>query len=334
MTTSRRALRILELNLRKSILPKLKKEVITTAGAPSNTKKSTLDTHRGETYQFCYFFRKTEPHSVVVKSRTFVAIPPQKQVPMHPPPASQRGKRKSKSDVERGSNEGTRKKRKTKGKGRARDEDNELLTLGSDISDEDYDPAEPQRSKRAPNSNQTEDINIIGQTFRSTPTGSAIDIEMDQEEEKPKPVLQLRYQGFDIFGHCLCVVVEPWPPIRSMSRAPSVTTVLNREPHLARPQSVLAQDPDVRTRTPLFLPDDYGERSEISRDHSMPPPSLGSILDPRFLEDSDDSDEDEGMVLFSQVLNNVGDVRAGAADDDEDMDTDMFFGDADERREL
>ncbi|EEB92883.1 hypothetical protein MPER_08541 [Moniliophthora perniciosa FA553] len=44
----------------------------------------------------------------------------------------------------------------------------------------------------------------------------------DDEEEKPKPILKLKYQGFNIFGHCLCIVVEPWPPIRTPSRAPSI----------------------------------------------------------------------------------------------------------------
>ncbi|KAG5725001.1 hypothetical protein E4T56_gene12468 [Termitomyces sp. T112] len=323
-------------DLRPHILPKLKKEVTMTVGAPSNTKKSTLDTYRGETYQFCYFFRKTEPHSVVVKARTFVAIPPQKQPTMPPPSSlsrSQRSKRKSRSVAEKGFNEGARKKRKTKGKGRAPDEDDELSTSSNENSD--YDPAELQRSKRTANSNHAEDVNMLDQTFRRD-TPSTIELEIDQEEEKPKPVLQLKYQGFDIFGHCLCVVVEPWPPVRSMSRVPSVNTLLNREPSIAPPQRAQIQEPDVRGKTPLFLPDDYRERSEtpaLFRDRSIPPPPTGSLLDPRLLEDSDE-DSDEGMMLFSQVLNNVGDTRAGAADDDEDMDIDMFFGDADERREL
>lgn len=259
--------------------------------------------------------------------------------PIHCSSKSQRRKRKSKSVGEKAVNQGSRKKRKTKGKGRAYDEDDELPSSESEDSDENYSPAESQRSKRASTSNHIEDVDMIDQNSRrDTPIASAVEFEMDQEEEeKPKPVLQLNYQGFDIFGHCLCVVVEPWPSVRSTSRVASVTTVLNRESSLAHPQRALAQDSDVRTMTPLFLPDDYRERSEtpaLSRNRSMHPSPLDSLLDPRFLEDSDDSDEDGGMVLFSQVLNNTGDVRAGAADDDEDMDTDMFFGDADERREL
>ncbi|KAG6873739.1 hypothetical protein C0995_011558 [Termitomyces sp. Mi166 len=263
---------------------------------------------------------------------------------MPPPPVpssskSQRGKRKSKPVSEKGFNEGARKKRKTKGKGRARGEDDEFSTSGNEDSDEDYNLVEPQRSKRAANPNHlTEDADMTDQSvMRSTPTATTIELEIDQEEEKPKPGLQLKYQGFDIFGHCLCVVVEPWPPVASMSRASSVATVLNRELSIVPPRRVLAQEPNVRAKTPLFLPDDYRERSEtpaLSRDWSKPPLPLGSLLDPRFLDDSDDSDEDGGMMLFSQVLNNAGDVRAGAVDDDEDMDTDMFFGDADEVREL
>lgn len=32
------------------------------------------------------------------------------------------------------------------------------------------------------------------------------------EEEKPKPIMKLKYQGFSIGGRCLCVIVEPYPP--------------------------------------------------------------------------------------------------------------------------
>jgi len=72
---------------RNSLLSKLKAEAdIVLSGSAS--KKSTVDTHRGgdpvflimtnvtlltnyssETYQFCYFLRKTDPHSVIVKVR-------------------------------------------------------------------------------------------------------------------------------------------------------------------------------------------------------------------------------------------------------------------------
>ena len=54
-------------------------------------------------------------------------------------------------------------------------------------------------------------------------------------------------------------------------------------------------------------------------------------------EDDDDGDEEDpfnNMMVFSQALRNAGDNRPSAADDDEDMDAAVFFGDADEIREL
>ena len=47
------------------------------------------------------------------------------------------------------------------------------------------------------------------------------------------------------------------------------------------------------------------------------------------------SDEEEGdMVLFSQILRSVGDHPPGIAEDDDEIDGAVFFGDADEMREL
>ena len=39
---------------------------------------------------------------------------------------------------------------------------------------------------------------------------SFIDLEAEVEEMKPKPQLQLSFNGFNIFGCCLCVILEPW----------------------------------------------------------------------------------------------------------------------------
>ena len=140
-------------------------------------------------------------------------------------------------------------------------------------------------------------------------TTTAIDLEVDSEEEKPKPILNLTYQGFNIYGHCLCVVVEPWPVIRSMTtslsnRSLAGSSLFQRQTSTPR---------DERSR-PLFLPEELQE-DEISDGDS-------------------DSDEISGMMQFSQVLRNVGDSRAGAANDDEDMDGSVLFGDADEFKEL
>ena len=138
----------------------------------------------------------------------------------------------------------------------------------------------------------------------------AIDLEVDSEEEKPKPILNLTYQGFNIYGHCLCVVVEPWPVIRSMTTSSSRSAAGSSlfQQRKSRP----ARD----GQSSLFLPEEDEEPIEISDG------------------DSDDSDGNGGMMQFSQVLRSAGDSRAGAANDDEDMDGSVLFGDADEFKEL
>jgi hypothetical protein len=170
------------------------------------------------------------------------------------------------------------------------------------------------------------------------PSVMEVDLQADEEEEKPKPMLQLRYQGFSIYGHCLCVVVEPWPPIRSMSRASSVVQVLPRTPSIAPPDFIPSGGSSIREKTPLFLPDFESDRARSETPapfqdrHILPPgPNFDNTS---FFEDSDDSDDGGGMMEFSQVLSATGEFRAGAVDDDEDVDTSMFFGDADEAREL
>ena len=73
------------------IVPKMTAEADIDQGtASSQTKKGTVDVHRGgkshtptlrasaqshsDTYQFAYFFRKTEPHAVLVKVRLLVRL--------------------------------------------------------------------------------------------------------------------------------------------------------------------------------------------------------------------------------------------------------------------
>jgi len=151
--------------------------------------------------------------------------------------------------------------------------------------------------------------------------------DLDEEDEKPKLMLQLKYQGFEIYGHCLCIVVEPWPPIRAPSKLPSAPQTTSKVPRIA-PTGGMPPGYPSREKTPLFLPDVDQEPRQTARR-----PSISSLLDPRFLDDSDDSDYG-GMMEFSQALTAAGDLRTGAADDDEDTDAAMFFGDADEVKEL
>jgi hypothetical protein len=172
----------------------------------------------------------------------------------------------------------------------------------------------------------------------------AIDInEDDLEEDKPKPILQLKYKGFDIAGRCLCVIVEPWPPQRGPSRAPSQTPfsrASTRAPSIAPADFVTSAQAAaaVRGRTPLFLPED--DENSRATPYAVPQFPQRRLEQPtRSLEDfapaSDSEDEDSvELMQFSRSLKNAGNFRTGEVDDDDELDGGVFFGDADEAREL
>ncbi|KAI4525681.1 hypothetical protein K525DRAFT_265841 [Schizophyllum commune Loenen D] len=396
-------------DLRPHIVPKLRAEADATQSA-AGAKKLTVDTHRGDSYQFAYFLRKTHPHSVLIKTRHFVAAPPMKRAVPAPPPTQSSSKRKARPKAAPVS-----KRQKTKGKARADEEEELAVTSDEDAEDVDLPaPPAPRRSQRTrktapglyaedaededmdedvkplpagepPNTEAEEppqeDIEMDDAPPSPSPPPqqpSAFDLAADEEEEKPKPLLQLRYQGFSIFGHCLCVVVEPWPPMRGASLAPGSragSVAPSRSGSLApyhRETSV--QPPGTqRARTPLFLPDPDERRSltpgprgltpapsnardgsaapATSRDASVAPStSLGgrnlplvplfgdSNQEPLFLlgddEDANVDEDGSGMMALSQALHAAGDLHGTAAEDDEDMDGSIFFGDADEVREL
>lgn len=160
---------------------------------------------------------------------------------------------------------------------------------------------------------------------------SAFDLEVE-EEEKPKPILNLKYQGFQIYGKCLCVVVEPWP--LSPKKPKSINEVLNDKSRLSvpprRPGPSVQQAAVRRSETPLFLPDDDADVPEFP-----PVQSLFTMDKESDDEDDDNQDPFANMMAFSQALKNTRDERPGAvAVDDEDMDSAALFGDADEVREL
>lgn len=165
-----------------------------------------------------------------------------------------------------------------------------------------------------------------------------IELVVDEEDTKPKPLLQLKYQGFNIFGNCLCVVVEPWPPIQNASRAPSIAPLFAsaaRAPSIAPPDFTPSGQPEAahRERTPLFLPDTDIGRSETPAPFNQPRvlPPVPLFNDPPD-QGMDDINEDS-LMAFSQALNYAGDYRGGVEDDDE-MDGAVFLGDADEAREF
>ncbi|KAI3612218.1 hypothetical protein WG66_012204 [Moniliophthora roreri] len=313
-----------------SVLSKLQAETDMGSGY---AKRATVETHRGETYQFCYFLRKTQPHSI---TRSFATAPPRNQTVMPPPPVPP--KRKPKVPIQPSES----RKRRRRIQDNSSDESGGEAELGSSSY-------RSTRTRKIARANAEVDDNVeddgdveMGDDFNceeevDAPRESRIKTVQftlipDDEEEKPKPILKLKYRGFNIFGHCLCIVVEPWPLIRAPSRAPSIfrsTPVPPKErgSSIAPPDFVASVEARQRARskTPLFLPDFDEEREREET------PFPGQTQEMFVM---DDDDEYGGMMQFSQVLHSAGDNRAGAADDDEDMEGAVLFGDADENREL
>ncbi|KIK68041.1 hypothetical protein GYMLUDRAFT_36859 [Collybiopsis luxurians FD-317 M1] len=346
-------------DLRPKILPKLQAERDTNSGSGGSSlaKKATVETHRGDTYQFCYFFRKTQPHSIVLKTRTYDAAPPTKQAVMPPPPVPAKVlKRKTRMSDK----EASRKKQKTKGKSRAVDESEseDALSSSEDRSEDEHSQPSTRPGRSAVDhdgdtpmeegdisTNESDGDEYVPKSSKKKVTEHSktirFSLEMqDDEEEKPKPLLHLQFQGFKILGSCLCIVVEPWPPLRAPSRVPSILRSTPRAPSIAPKDFVTANETGSRARsgTPLFLPDP----EDRGRSETPFPDAIHVRPLPVPLYDEDESTPDRGtddidyggMMEFSQVLNAAGDVRAGAVDDDEDMEGAVFFGDADEVREL
>lgn len=158
----------------------------------------------------------------------------------------------------------------------------------------------------------------------------------EEEEDKKKLTLRLRYEGFNIQGKHLCVVVEPYPPIRAQTRAPSLAPMFantQRASSIAPADYVPRGATPRREKTPLFLPEYDRERSvtpapALARQRTLPPVPL-------FNENQEDEDSDDGGFMeFTQILRSVSQNQAGAVEEDDEIDGAVFFGDADETREL
>ncbi len=165
------------------------------------------------------------------------------------------------------------------------------------------------------------------------PQDDAFDLPVDEEEEKPKPVLQLNYKGFSIYGQCLCIVVEPWPAERSIHRTPQELGNVSN-PGTTRNQSTRAVlNLASRAKTPLFLEEDNDmDQDEVENQRRN---SATNPWDEVESVDESDTDSEMGaMMAFSQALNMAGDNRPGAAEDEDEIEGAVLFGDADEARQL
>ncbi|KAL5487834.1 hypothetical protein ACEPAI_5942 [Sanghuangporus weigelae] len=68
---SERTLQSVIADLRPLVGPKLEAEQY---AHPANAKKGTVEVHRSDSYQFAYFLRRTEAHSIVLKTRNYVMV--------------------------------------------------------------------------------------------------------------------------------------------------------------------------------------------------------------------------------------------------------------------
>ncbi|KAI0092728.1 hypothetical protein BDY19DRAFT_502309 [Irpex rosettiformis] len=391
---SERVLQHVLADLRPLIATKLLMEE--NANTSANAKKGTVDVHRGDTYQFGYFLRNTDPHAVLVKTRRFTAAQKVVKPTYIPPPQNDSDNVGKKAGRKRGRKVAAESKAKksSKGKGKARQVqsdteeeaefsgnaseggtgDRQNITKGmavrrsarrrrmpsgsyvendegGDLEDADLpsddDALANSRNGEGPNDRgdidiELRDVEDVAMTDNETPRPPPEEdtLMVEEEEEKPKPVLQLRYQSFSIHGRCLCVIVEPYPPIRQqrqMSLAPTGISA-PRAPSIA-PSDFVPSGAARRSKTPLFLPDDdedfYGRRSVTPapiQQRSLPPVPLFHETPDEAEENADE--EDGGMLAFSQVLHTMGDHYTGAVDDDDEMEGMVLFGDADEIRGL
>lgn len=198
--------------------------------------------------------------------------------------------------------------------------------LGSE--DPDVGPSRPKRLRRhmqaRPNAGDDADMDDSGSEDEYGQSAKhSHQLEVEIEEEKPKPVLRLSYNGFRIYGHCLCIVVEPWPPIETLP--PTVSTKSSSR-GTAPPGFRAPQDLANRDKTPLFLLD---EDEDYRESFGQSVAGEGHRLDPL-----DEISHRGGMLEMSQVLRAVGDFPSGLMDDDNEVDGEVFFADADETREL
>jgi hypothetical protein len=200
----------------------------------------------------------------------------------------------------------------------------------SNSDDEDYQPMSADDEEVVIKTEDPSDVVEFGSTALNDP-----DVNFDEEDTKLKPVLSLSYQNFELSGRCLCVIVEPWPAIRSVSRtsrAPSLAASL-RGSSIAPPDFVSSNQMAARGRTPLFLPDDDDEAGQTP--FRIPDFPQRKILPPVPAFDTpmpDDDDDNAELIQFSQALNTSG--LHGEVDDDDEFDGAVLFADADEVREL
>jgi hypothetical protein len=179
-----------------------------------------------------------------------------------------------------------------------------------------------------------EDVDVNNASLKPAQMTQNSMMDLDEEEKKLKPELQLDFRELHMQDLCLCVVVEPWPvQSADASTAEVVAGSRGRDKSKPPPSTIPPRQGTVeREQTPLFLPD-IDERGRSVTPAPVRSQNIFSNLET--MDDGDDQglieEETFGMLAFSQALNKVSGDRMGVADEDEDeMDGGALYGDADE----
>jgi len=195
--------------------------------------------------------------------------------------------------------------------------------------------SDEEESEYVPNQGGATSTNIEPQPLNDDSTDMFVE-EEEEEEEKPKPLMQLAFRSLTMHDRCLCVVVEPWPPLpaSAMSRTPSVAPApqSSRTSSIAPPDFIPSIPEREETPMPLFLPD-FDRRSATPA-----PVRFGSVFSTLQTMDEDPdplaNDDSFGMLEFSQMLNSVAGENTAGVEEDDEIDGSVLYGDADEMRSI
>ncbi|TXT09037.1 hypothetical protein VHUM_02511 [Vanrija humicola] len=279
-------------------------------------KKHRVHVERGDTYQYCYFLRKTTRTEVVLlKKKTFSLRPPS---PPPPPPEPEPSSRKRKAPPR---------------SSRARTRSESVLVEAGDDEDEEIQV-------------KTEDGEFVPEAASSPPETSIKDW---------KPDVKLAYQGFGTSSVQLVLIVEPYPPLPPSQYAPPLSRLSTRSASIAASRSrsrtqaggqgtrysstSLALDRPKRTTPQVHAPNMRNASRSVSatpvpnsrrggsRDFSVTPGpgASGASRAPLFIPrdtpfDEDEEDEDEHEAYAAALRE--GRLRLPSVMEREDYDDD------------
>ncbi|KDQ20717.1 hypothetical protein BOTBODRAFT_61817 [Botryobasidium botryosum FD-172 SS1] len=161
-------------DLRPLIGPKLRAEDVAASATsgPAAKKSSGVDVHRGLNYQFAYFFRKADPHALLIKHRDFIVAPVPRDsdnvarapspeaspLEAQPNTARRKGKGKAALNMRGAAFRSGRRAAPGRGKKRRRDarsdDEEEIEMLSAEDEDEDEDMSEDIEETERPVSTQ------------------------------------------------------------------------------------------------------------------------------------------------------------------------------------